>query len=148
MLHFACHGLADPESPLDSALALTLPREWRAGDENGLLQAWEVLEQVRIRADLVTLSACRTALGRTASGEGILGLTRSFLHAGARSVLASLWAVRDAGTADLMLRFYGHLKHGLTKDEALRAAQSELLRQPSTGHPSHWAAFQLFGDWR
>jgi CHAT domain-containing protein len=148
VLHFACHGLADSESPLDSALALTLPAEWRPGRENGLLQAWEVIEQMRLRADLVTLSACRTALGKTASGEGILGLTRAFHYAGARSVVASFWAVADAATADLMRRFYGHLRQGLSKDLALRAAQIELLERPTTSHPAHWAAFQLFGDWQ
>jgi CHAT domain-containing protein len=107
-----------------------------------------VFEQVRIDADLVTLSACGTALGKEVSGEGILGLTRAFQYAGARSVLASLWAVNDDGTADLMRRFYGHLKRGRSKDHALRAAQLELIRGGAFAHPGRWAAFTLIGDWQ
>jgi CHAT domain-containing protein/Tfp pilus assembly protein PilF len=149
LLHFACHGLAEETSPLDSSLALSLPGQWRPGRDNGLLQAWEIFEQMRIDADLVTLSACSTALGKEMSGEGILGLTRAFQYAGARSVLASLWEVDEASTADLMTRFYGHLKDGLSKDAALRAAQLELLRRPgASSHPHRWAAFELFGAWK
>jgi CHAT domain-containing protein len=147
MLHFACHGLADGDSPLESWLALSLPRPWREGLDNGLLQAWEIFEQMRIDADLVTLSACGTALGREMSGEGVLGLTRAFQYAGARTVLASLWPVDDASAAELMRRFYLHLKRGESKDAALRAAQLEMLRGPGS-HPYHWAAFELFGDSR
>jgi CHAT domain-containing protein/Tfp pilus assembly protein PilF len=147
LLHFACHGLADEISPLDSSLVLSVPPEWSPGRPNGLLQAWEIFEQVRIDADLVTLSACGTALGREMSGEGILGLTRAFQYAGARSVLASLWTVRDDSTADLMHRFYKHLRHGRAKDAALRTAQVEMIRRPGS-HPGGWAAFQLIGDWR
>jgi CHAT domain-containing protein/Tfp pilus assembly protein PilF len=146
LLHFACHGLADESSPLDSALALTMPADWKPGQPNGLLQAWEIFEQVRVDADLVTLSACGTALGKEMSGEGILGLTRAFQYAGARSVLASLWAVRDDSTADLMGRFYTHLRDGKTKDAALRAAQVEMIRRGT--RPGGWAAFQLVGDWQ
>ena len=149
ILHFACHGLADEDSPLDSSLALSMPADWKPGQPNGLLQAWEIFEQVRLDADLVTLSACGTALGKEMSGEGILGLTRAFQYAGARSVLASLWAVRDDSTADLMGRFYRHLRDGKTKDAALRAAQIEMIRRGhSSSHPGRWAAFQLIGDWR
>ena len=106
-LHFATHGLLDARSPLDSALALTVPAERRAGEENGLLQAWEIFEQLRIDADLVTLSACETALGDDVAGEGLIGLTRAFHYAGARTVLASLWAVADdfdVGSHDQGLR--------------------------------------------
>jgi CHAT domain-containing protein len=148
LLHFACHGLADEASPLDSALALTLPGDWEPGRENGLLQAWEVFERLRIDADLVTLSACGTALGKQMSGEGVLGLTRAFQYAGARSVLASLWEVNDDSTAELMGRFYRHLKGGRGKAEALRAAQCEMIRRPTSSHPHRWGAFQLIGDGR
>jgi CHAT domain-containing protein/serine/threonine protein kinase/Tfp pilus assembly protein PilF len=147
-IHFACHAFVDERSPLDSALALAMP-ETLAGDrDNGLLQAWEILEQVRISADLVTLSACDSGLGKELRGEGLVGLTRAFQYAGARSVLASLWAVSDESTSALMTRFYAHLARGETKDEALRQAQLELLRDPATAHPFSWAAFQIFGDWR
>jgi CHAT domain-containing protein len=148
VVHFAAHGLVDEASPLDSSLVLALPRRWQPGDDNGLLQAWEVFEQMRIRADLVTLSACDSALGEEVSGEGILGLTRAFQYAGARAVLASLWSVNDASTTELMASFYAALGEGRSQDEALRAAQLELLRGHRWRHPRHWAAFELLGDWR
>lgn len=149
-IHFACHGLLDERSPLDSALALTIPDQPAAGQDNGLLQAWEILEQMHLDADLVTLSACDTALGGDGGGEGLIGLTRAFQFAGARSVLASLWSVADVSTGDLMRRFYGYLFQGRTKDEALRAAQLDLLHLSGDrlSHPYHWAAFQLVGDFR
>jgi CHAT domain-containing protein/tetratricopeptide (TPR) repeat protein len=147
LLHFACHALADAASPLDSSLVLALPAEWKPGQPNGLLQAWEIFEQVRLDADLVALSACGTGLGQEMSGEGVLGLTRAFQYAGARTVLASLWAVSDESTALLMGRFYRGLRQGETKDAALRNAQVEMLRG-SRSHPALWAAFQLSGDWR
>jgi CHAT domain-containing protein/Tfp pilus assembly protein PilF len=147
-IHFATHGILDARSPLDSALALTVPAEREDGQENGLLQAWEIFEQLRIDADLVTLSACETALGQELAGEGLIGLTRAFHYAGARSVLASLWQVADASTADMMTKFYGHLRKGVNKDEALRQAQREMIANPKTAAPFHWAAFTLSGDWR
>ncbi len=147
ILHFACHGLLDDRSPLDSALALTIPEPWRDGEDNGLLQVWEIFEQVRIDADLVTLSACSTGLGELAAGEGLLGLSRAFQYAGARSVLASLWSLSDPSTAELMGRFYGYLKAGESKAEALRHAQIDFLQASSLSHPFHWAGFQLLGDW-
>ncbi|HEX3126111.1 MAG TPA: CHAT domain-containing protein [Thermoanaerobaculia bacterium] len=148
LLHFACHGLLDERFPLDSALALTLPEHPGKGQENGLLQAWEIFESVRLDADLVTLSACDSGLGKEMGGEGLVGLTRAFQFAGARSVLASLWSVSDVSTADLMKRFYGYLREGRSKDEALRAAQSDLIRSQNFAHPYYWAAFQLTGDWK
>jgi CHAT domain-containing protein len=149
LLHFACHGLLDERLPLSSALALSIPEQPREGQDNGLLQAWEIFESVRLDADLVTLSACDSALGKEMGGEGLIGLTRAFQYAGARSVLASLWSVSDASTAELMRGFYGALRQRKTKDEALRAAQLALIHGPqATSHPYHWAAFQLSGDWR
>jgi CHAT domain-containing protein/Tfp pilus assembly protein PilF len=159
-LHFASHGLLDERFPLNSALALTIPEKPAEGQANGLLQAWEIFEQMRLGADLVTLSACETGLGAEMGGEGLVGLTRAFHYAGARAVLASLWSVGDESTAKLMTRFYGYLQAGRSKDEALRAAQIDLIRarpSPKTpvdgaasavSHPFHWAAFQLFGDWK
>jgi CHAT domain-containing protein/Tfp pilus assembly protein PilF len=148
-LHFACHAFLDEQMALNSGLALSIPEHPAEGQDNGILQAWEIFESLRLDADLVTLSACDTALGRDMGGEGILGLTRAFQFAGARSVLASLWSVADDSTADLMRRFYTYLKQGKSKDEALRLAQVDLIRGPeATSHPYHWAAFQLSGDWR
>ncbi|HEV7784932.1 MAG TPA: CHAT domain-containing protein, partial [Thermoanaerobaculia bacterium] len=146
-LHFACHALLDRHFPLDSALALATSHDGHEGD-NGLLQAWEIFERLRIDADLVTLSACGTGLGRDGGGEGLIGLTRAFQYAGARSVLASLWAVSDRSTAALMARFYTRLRAGSPKDVALAEAQRELLRDGQFSHPYSWAAFELNGDWR
>lgn len=148
-VHFATHGLLDEKVPLNSALVLTLSDKQPAGEDNGLLQVWEVFEHVRLDADLVTLSACETGLGQELGGEGLVGLTRAFQYAGARSVLATLWSVADRSTSELMSRFYGYLAKGYSKDDALRAAQVDLIRAGgAASHPFHWAAFQLFGAWR
>lgn len=144
-VHFACHARLDERFPLDSALLLSPG----PGADNGVLQAWEIFEGMRLDADLVTLSACDTALGADMGGEGLLGLTRAFLYAGARSVVAALWSVSDRTTAALMRRFYAHLVRGVPKDEALRAAQVEMVRAGGRGaQPFRWAVFQVFGDWR
>ena len=144
-VHFACHGIIDEQVPLNSGLALSIDTQGKAR-ENGVLQAWEIFEHLRLDADLVTLSACETGLGKELAGEGLVGLTRAFQYAGARSVVASLWGVSDLSTAELMKRFYENLKLGQPKDEALRNAQLSLLRSGSP-HPFHWAAFEVIGDW-
>lgn len=163
-VHFAGHALINELAPLDSALALARPHA--AGEaENGLLYAWEVLEQLRLDASLVTLSACETALGAENASAGILGFVWAFRSAGARSVMASLWSVEDRATGALMTAFYRGLAAGRDKDEALRQAQLTVLQNPrsvasevergvggltasaprSTVHPFYWAAFQLYG---
>jgi CHAT domain-containing protein len=160
MVHFACHAFLDERFPLDSSLVMTPPVDDTA-TENGLLQAWEVFERIRIDADLVTLSSCDTGLGKEMAGEGLIGMTRAFQYAGARSVLASLWRVPDWTTADFMRRFYTYLKEGDTKDAALRRAQEDFLSGPiritaeggeeieaDASHPYYWAGFVLHGDWR
>ena len=148
LIHYACHAYVNERFPLDSALVFTIPENPKPGQDNGLLQAWEIFERVRIDADLVTLSACDSGLGKEMGGEGLIGLTRAFQYAGARTVLASLWKVEDASTAELMKRFYGYLKSGKTKDEALRLAQIDLIRSPNYSQPRDWAAFELMGDWK
>jgi CHAT domain-containing protein/Tfp pilus assembly protein PilF len=146
-VHFATHVVLDDASPMDTALVLADPERAKTTGENGLLQAWEVLEQLHLNADLVALSACDSGLGRELRGEGLLGLTRAFQHAGAQSVLASLWRVGDEPAAALMVPFYRHLMKGLARDEALRAAQLELIDGGGRATlPYHWAAFQLHGD--
>jgi CHAT domain-containing protein len=149
-LHFACHGLLDERFPLNSGLAFSIPEQQQEGRDNGLLQAWEIFESLRLHADLVTLSACDSGLGKEMGGEGLVGLVRAFHFAGARSVLASLWSVADDSTAVLMKHFYTHLRQGRTKDEALRAAQLDLIRsgKREISHPYNWAGFALYGDWR
>ncbi len=145
VLHFATHGFADEQFPLESGLALATPPAGDKDRDNGILQAWEIFESLRLDASLVTLSACQTGLGKELAGEGLLGLTWAFQYAGARSVLASLWEVDDAATAELMRLFYGHIGRGVPKAEALRLAQVELLRRRPTAAPYFWAAFQLMG---
>jgi CHAT domain-containing protein/tetratricopeptide (TPR) repeat protein len=148
LIHYACHAVVDERFPLDSALVFSIPERPREGQDNGLLQAWEIFEKMRIDADLVTLSACESGLGKEMGGEGLIGLTRAFQYAGARSVLASLWKVEDKSTAALMKRFYANLKAGRSKDDALRLAQIDLIRSVEFAEPRDWAAFQLNGDWK
>ncbi len=147
-LHFACHGALDNAQPLNSGLLLTVRESPGPGQDNGFLQAWEVFESLRTDAELVTLSACASGRGRVLVGEGLIGLTRAFHYAGARSVLASLWSVSDRSTAQLMARFYAALRSGSPKDQALASAQRQLIQGDRYSHPYHWAAFQLSGDWR
>ncbi len=147
-LHFATHAILDDRFPLNSALVLTIPDHLSEGQENGLLQAWEILEQVHLNADLVTLSACKTGLGKEVKGEGLIGLTRAFQYAGAHSVLASLWSIPDVSTAEFMKHFYGHLKEGRGKDQALQRAQIDFLHLRQFSRPLYWAAFFIDGDWR
>ena len=161
IVHFAVHGYFDDRMPVSSALALSIPQGFPAGRDNGVLQVWEILDRVRLDADLVVLSACKSALGQEYGEEGPLGLIRAFHYAGARTVAATLWNIDDQVTAELMVRFYRHLLAGKPKDEALRAAQLELIRDPmlvqdrdgrtevkDASSPYYWAAFQLYGDWR
>ena len=117
-------------------------------EDNGLLQAYEVFEHVRLNADLVVLSACQTGLGREMRGEGLIGLTRAFLYAGANSVVVSLWEVSDASTAALMKEFYQELRKGTSKDVALQKAQMAVRGHPKWQHPFYWAPFILVGDWQ
>jgi CHAT domain-containing protein len=114
--------------------------------EDGILQTNEIM-RLKLNADLVALSACRTGLGKVVSGEGVLGLTRAFLYAGTRSVAVSLWNVNDTATAELMKVFYRNLKSGMSKDEALRQAKLELLngKQAAWRHPYFWGSFVLVG---
>jgi len=151
LVHFACHGLTFADAPLESALVLAAPGA-SAGGEDGLLQAWEIFEQLRLQADLVTLSACETGLGQELGGEGLIGLTRAFQFAGARSIVATLWPIADESTARLMARFYQELKQGQGKAESLRRAQLELIQREDRtlagkdfSHPYHWAGFSLIG---
>jgi CHAT domain-containing protein len=145
-VHFATHGILDTAYPELSGLLLSLvDRQGRP--ENGFLWAHEIAG-LRLRADLVVLSACRTALGKEIRGEGLVGLTQAFLDAGADGVLVSLWQVDDRATAELMRRLYeGMLCEGLPPAAALRRAQIALWRGRSWQAPSYWAGFALQGEW-
>ena len=104
---------------------------------------------MKLSAELVVLSACRTGLGKDVRGEGLVGLTRGFMNAGAPRVVASLWKVSDTATAALMSGFYSELlDHHLPPADALRAAQRALRRERRTSAPHAWAGFVLEGDWR
>lgn len=146
ILHFAVHGLLQERRPLHSALALSF--ESSTAGEGGVLEAWEIMDELKLDADLVTLSACDTALGPEVGGEGLLGLTRAFLMSGTRSVLATLRGIPDRSTSELMQVFYRKLRSGATKDRALQAAQIHLIRSARWSAPKDWAAFQLSGDWK
>jgi CHAT domain-containing protein len=138
MLHIASHGEFDPDRPLASALLLAPD----AGSDGRLTVS--DLYSMRVDADLVTLSACETGLGKVANGDDVVGLTRAFLYAGARTVIASLWQVDDKATGELMTSFYESLAKNAGKREALRVAQLRFLKkQPE---PFFWAAFQLTGS--
>ena len=146
-VHVATHGVLDAERPELSALVLS--RVDAAGQpRDGYLRLLDVYN-LDLRADLVALSACRTALGREIRGEGLISLARGFFYAGARQVLVSLWQVDDEATAVLMERFYrGLLVEGLPAAAALRAAQAEVAAQQRWRAPYYWAGFVLQGDWR
>lgn len=138
-IHFATHGQFNADEPLNSALFLA-----KDAENDGKLTV-DNLYSSKIDADLVTLSACETGLGKIANGDDIVGLTRGFLYAGSSSIVASLWKVDDLATADLMTQFYTNMKT-LDKREALRQAQLEMKKKYD--HPFYWASFQLTGNTR
>ncbi|HEV3077434.1 MAG TPA: CHAT domain-containing tetratricopeptide repeat protein [Thermoanaerobaculia bacterium] len=140
-LHFATHGLLDETHPERSGLRLA-HADGSPGD--GLLQVREVFN-LELHADLVVLSACQTGLGKEVSGEGMIGMTRAFLYAGAGSVVVSLWRVDDDSTSDLMVSFYRHLRANADTSEALRSAKLELIDHSRYFHPYFWAPFVLIG---
>lgn len=147
MLHFATHGLIDSRNPELSSLVLSL-FDRKGQPQNGFLRLHDIYN-LKLNADLVVLSACQTALGQEIRGEGLVGLTRGFMYAGAARVLASLWSVDDRATSELMKRFYGHMISGRQSPaEALRQAQIELSRDPRWSAPYYWAGFSLQGEWR
>jgi CHAT domain-containing protein len=147
ILHIATHGILDPKRPEKSGLFFTMVN--RNGQaQNGFLGLQDVY-RLQAPVDLVVLSACRTGLGKDVRGEGLIGLTRGFMYAGAASVVASLWKVDDEATAELMKRFYANmLREGMTPAAALRAAQNSIRQQPQWSSPYYWAAFTLQGDYR
>jgi CHAT domain-containing protein len=148
MLHFATHGVIESAHPELSALALSL-FDAQGRSQDGFLRLYEIYN-LKIRADLVVLSACQTALGKEIRGEGLVGLARGFMHAGAPRVAASLWKVDDRATSELMRLFYAAMLGPQKKSPsaALRAAQLALARDERWQSPYYWAAFVLQGEWR
>ena len=147
IVHFATHGLLNAEHPELSGLVLSLVDE-TGKPQDGFLRMYEIYN-LKLPADLVVLSACQTALGKEIKGEGLVGLTRGFMYAGAQRVVASLWQVDDLATAQLMKSFYrGMLKERLRPAQALRLAQLEMLKQQRWSSPYFWAPFVIQGEWR
>jgi CHAT domain-containing protein/tetratricopeptide (TPR) repeat protein len=146
IVHFATHGILDTKQPDLSRIALSLVDE-RGEKQDGFLLLNDIYN-MRLSADLVVLSACSTALGKDIRGEGLVGLTRGFIYAGAARVMASLWNVDDQRTAELMKRFYEKiLKEKMQPAAALKAAQLEMWRSKDNS-PYYWGAFVIQGEWK
>ncbi|MCI0622413.1 MAG: CHAT domain-containing protein [Acidobacteria bacterium] len=147
IVHFATHGLMNNEHPELSGLVLSLVDE-RGRPQDGFLRLHDIYN-LNLPADLVVLSACNTGLGKDVRGEGLVGIVRGFMYAGAARVVASLWKVDDDATAELMKRFYQRmLQGGMTPAAALRSAQVEMWQHKQWRSPYYWAAFTLQGEWR
>ncbi len=141
IIHIAAHGVSDTTEPDRAGLVLAPG----SSTEDGLWQAREIVRS-RLNADAVVLSACETGSGRLQGQEGVMNLARAFLIAGARSVVASLWAVDDRSTATLMEAFYTHLKSGSTISQALRDAQRDFIKDyGEKATPNLWAGFEVIG---
>jgi len=147
IIHFATHGLLNAEHPELSGLVLSLVDE-KGQPQDGFLRLHEIYN-LKLNAELVVLSACQTALGKEIKGEGLIGLTRGFMYAGAPRVVASLWKVEDVATSELMKRFYrAMLQQKQRPAAALRAAQLEMMQRKRWQSPFYWAAFTLQGEWK
>jgi CHAT domain-containing protein/Tfp pilus assembly protein PilF len=144
VLHLATHGILDSQHPDRSALVFSLV-DGSGNPQAGLLKMADVFN-LSLPADLVVLSACETALGTEIRGEGLVGLTRAFLYAGAKRLLASLWNVDDLATAQLMKAFYSSLAEGKSPMTALRTAKLAIRSNPAWSSPYYWAAFTLQGE--
>ena len=151
VLHFATHALLDDHNPMYSRILLA--SEADGSGEDGLLEAWEVM-RLDLSAELVVLSACQTARGRVAAGEGMIGMSWALFVAGCPAAVVSQWEVDSARSSELMVEFHRHLvgqrptgRRAPTKAEALRQAALKLLRGPYN-HPAYWAGFVLIGDER
>jgi CHAT domain-containing protein len=155
IIHFATHAVVGDQVGWASQPALVLSQQSKNDQTGGVLQFSDILD-LKLNADLVVLSACETGLGKLRYGEGIIGLTRAFLYAGASSAVVSLWKVEDQSTSLLMEHFYRELKSGKNKADALRQAKLKILNSKielkalgnlqSLASPFYWAPFVLVGD--
>ncbi len=146
VLHFATHGILNSKHPELSGLVLS-EFDSEGKPQEGFLRSYEILN-LDLRAELAVLSACQTGLGAEIRGEGLVGLTHSFMYAGVPRVIVSLWSVNDRGTAELMSRFYRALfKHHLAPSAALRCAQLSMLKKKEWEDPYYWAPFIFQGEW-
>ena len=142
IIHFATHSIVADKRPDRSAIILSLDKDKQ---EDGFLQVREIYN-LKLNADLITLSACQTGLGQYIRGEGIEGLNRAFFYAGASAVLMSLWSVNDQATSQLMERFYTHINSSKTIMDSLRLAKLELVKSNILSHPYYWGGFIVSGD--
>jgi CHAT domain-containing protein/tetratricopeptide (TPR) repeat protein len=149
IIHFATHGLINSVNPELSGIVLSLV-DAQGQPQDGFLRLYDIYN-LPLETDLVVLSACQTALGREVRGEGLVGLTRGFMYAGAPRVVASLWRIDDRATAELMRRFYTKMLRAdnpLRPAAALHEAQVEMWRSERWRSPYYWAAFTLQGEWK
>jgi CHAT domain-containing protein len=147
IVHFATHGFLNSEHPELSGIVLTMVNQ-DGTRTNGLMSLPDIYD-LNLSSDLVVLSACDTALGKDTKGEGLVGLTRGFMSAGSRSVVASLWKVDDRATAVLMANFYkSMLEDGLPPAAALRSAKQSIRQQKGWSAPYFWAGFTLQGEYK
>jgi len=149
VLHFATHAILNDRNPLYSHIVLS--RTENDAHEDGLLEAWELMK-LDLNAELAVLSACQTARGRIAAGEGIIGMSWALFVAGSPTAVVSQWKVDSARSSELMIEFHrtllrnrGAAEPKLTKSEALRQAALKVFRS-SYNHPAYWAGFILIGD--
>lgn len=146
IVHFATHGVLDSEHPELSSIVLTMVDK-NGVDKNGVMPLHDIYN-MDLSAELTVLSACQTALGKDIKGEGFVGLTHSFISAGSKSVVASLWKVDDRATATLMADFYqSMLQEGMTPAAALRAAKLKLMQDQRWSAPYYWAGFVVQGEY-
>jgi CHAT domain-containing protein len=146
ILHFATHGLLNSENPELSGIVMSL-FDINGKSVNGYLRLNDIFN-LSLNADLVVLSACETGLGKEVKGEGLIGLTRGFMYAGASRLVVSLWSVDDEATAELMSRFYTKMsQENISPQVALRQAQLEIQQIPKWSHPFFWAGFVIQGEW-
>ncbi|MEG4484081.1 CHAT domain-containing protein [Microcoleus sp. D2_18a_B4] len=147
IVHFATHGIANSKNPELSGIVMSTVDD-KGNLVNGFLRLTDIFN-LKLSANLVVLSACQTGKGQNIKGEGMVGLTRGFMYAGAQRVAVSLWNVDDEGTAVLMQKFYQKMvQQKLASAAALRAAQMEMMQQEKWKSPYYWAAFTLQGEWK
>jgi CHAT domain-containing protein/tetratricopeptide (TPR) repeat protein len=148
IVHFATHGLINSRHADLSGIVLSLVDQ-EGKPQNGFLRLYDIYN-MNLSSDLVVLSACQTALGKDIKGEGLVGLTRAFMYAGASRIVASLWKTEDRATAVLMNRFYESLlaNNGMSPAAALRKAQLSMWQDKRWRQPRYWAAFTLQGEWK
>ncbi|HEX3249939.1 MAG TPA: CHAT domain-containing protein [Pyrinomonadaceae bacterium] len=146
IVHFATHGILNSRHAELSGIVLSLVDQ-NGKPQNGFLRLYDIYN-LNLKADMVVLSACQTALGREIKSEGLIGLTRAFMYGGASRVVASLWRTDDRATAVLMGRFYDALlSKQMSGAAALRSAQISMWQDKRWRSPRYWAAFTLQGEW-